>query len=121
MLFTASRMCCSGDEHTLPVEHQDNKDDDGYETPSVPTMRLPHSNADSGSSTLSPSGIYTRRLISPVSTNPLKNSVHRPQKATYQLDKEYFENISALTDCDEADWLEAVTLLEMNRSDDALY
>ena len=29
------------------------------------------------------------------------------------MEKEYIENVEALTDLDEADWLEAVALLEM--------
>jgi hypothetical protein len=44
-----------------------------------------------------------------------------PQKSTDQLEKEYLENIAALTDRDEKEWLDAVTLLEMDRLDDAFY
>ena len=39
--------------------------------------------------------------------------MQRPAKTYDQLEKEYIENVEALTDLDEADWLEAVALLEM--------
>jgi hypothetical protein len=82
---------------------------------------MTNSNADIGTSTLSPSGIYTRGTISSGSTSILKTPVQYPPKSTDQLEKEYLKNIAALTDRDEEEWLKAVTLLEMDHSVDALY
>jgi hypothetical protein len=121
MRFTASRMCCPGDENTLRVEQQDTKDDDKYDTPAVTSIGLIYLNADSGMTTLLPSAIDTMEPISLDTTSPMKHSVQKPTKSANQLEKEYLENISALTDRDEADWIKAVTLLEMDRSKDALY
>jgi hypothetical protein len=41
--------------------------------------------------------------------------VKRPAKSTNQLEKEYLVNIAALTDRDEEEWLEAVSLLAVDR------
>jgi hypothetical protein len=88
MQFTASRMCCPGDENIIPVTQEDSKDDEGYDTPTAPSIGMTNSNADSGTSTLSPSGIYTRGTISSDSASPLRTPVQRPPKPTDQLEKE---------------------------------
>jgi hypothetical protein len=103
------------------VAQDDSKDDEGYDTPTAPSFGMINSNADIGTSTQSPSVIYTRRTISSGSTTSLKTPVWYPPKSTDQLEKEYLENIAALTHRDEEDWLKAVILLEIDRSVDALY
>jgi hypothetical protein len=103
MRFTASRMCCSGDENILRGELQDTKDDDEHDTPAATSIGLINSNADSCVSTSLPSAIDTMRAISPDTTSPLKHPVQRPPKSSDHLEKEYLENIAALTDRDEAD------------------
>jgi hypothetical protein len=50
----------------------------------------------------------------------LKSPVKRPAKSTDQLEKEYLENNAALTDRDEEEWLEAVSLLDVDRLDNEL-
>ena len=59
--------------------------------------------------------------ISQDTTSPLKHPVQRPTKSADQLEKEYIENVAALTGRDEADWIEAVTLLALDHSQNALY
>ena len=53
-------------------------------------------------------------------TSPLKHPVQRPVKTYDQLKKEYIENVEALTDLDEAEWLEAVALLKMEHTQQVL-
>ena len=53
-------------------------------------------------------------------TSPLKHLVQRPAKTADQLEKEYIENVTALTDMDEEEWLEAIALLEMEHAQNAL-
>ena len=52
--------------------------------------------------------------------SPLKHLVQRPAKSYDQMEKEYIENVEALTDLDDADWLEAVALLEMAQTQQIL-
>ena len=50
----------------------------------------------------------------------MKTPVQRPPKSTIQFEKEYLENTAALTDRDEEEWLEAVSLLDVDRMDNEL-
>ena len=52
--------------------------------------------------------------------SPLKHPVQRPPKSFDQMEKEYIANVEALTDIDEADWLEAIALLEMAHTQELL-
>jgi hypothetical protein len=79
-----------------------------------------NSHANSGTSTLSPSGFSQIGTIPCVSSSPLKAPVQMPSKYTDHLEKEYLENFAALTDRDEEEWLEAVILLEVDRLDNDL-
>ena len=54
------------------------------------------------------------------SLSPLKHPVQRPPKSFDQLEKEYVANLEALINMDEADWLEAVNLLEMAHTEEVL-
>ena len=54
------------------------------------------------------------------SKSPLKHPVQRPPKSFDQMEKEYVANLEALIDMDEADWLEAVNLLEMAHTEEVL-
>ena len=68
----------------------------------------------------SPSTSGTRTISSQDTTSPLKHPVQRPAKTSDQLEKEYIENVAALTDMDEEEWLEAIALLEMEHAQLAL-
>jgi hypothetical protein len=114
-------MCCPGDENILRGEQQDTKNDDEYDNPAATSIGLVNSNADSGVSTSLPSAIDTMKAISHDTTSSLKHPSQRPPKSANYLENEYLENIAALTDRDEADWIEAVTLLKIDRLLDALY
>ena len=114
-------MCCPGDENIVHVEQEDTKSDDEYDTTAETSVNLINSNAVTSVETSSPSAGDTMRLTSQVTTSPLKHPVQRPTKSADQLEKEYVENVAALTDRDEADWLEAVTLLELDHSQNALH
>ena len=50
----------------------------------------------------------------------MKSPVKSPAKSTDQLEKEYLENIAALTDRDEEEWLETVSLLAVVRLNNEL-
>jgi hypothetical protein len=115
MQFTASRMCCPGDENIIPMAQEESKDDEEYDTPTAPPIGVTNAHANSGTSTLSPSEIYQIRTISSDSTSLLKTPVQRPSKSTDQLKKKYLKNITALTYRDEEEWLEAVTILKVDR------
>jgi hypothetical protein len=101
MQFMASRMCCPSDESIVQIAQVESKDDTGYDTPTSLATGITSLHADSGTSTLSPSGLYHIGTIPSDSTSPLKTPVQRPSKSTDQLEKEYLENIAALTDRDE--------------------
>jgi hypothetical protein len=87
MQFTASRMCYSGDEDIVRVEQEDNISDDGYGITAVTSVSLI-------------SSISATDKIQPTSqdtTSPIKHPVQKPTKTADQHEKEYIENISALT------------------------
>jgi hypothetical protein len=73
MKFTASRMCCPGDENIIPIAQEESKDVAGYDTPTAPSIGVTNLHADSGTSTLSPSGLYQIGTNPSDSTSSLKN------------------------------------------------
>ena len=113
-------MCCPGDESLVRVEHEDPKSDEDQE--------------DTTSTTNNSANIITVHIVEPSSpvksglrlissqdtTSPLKHSVQTPAKTYDQLEKKYIENVAALTDMDEEEWLEALVLLEMEHAQHAL-
>jgi hypothetical protein len=84
---------CAGDENIVQVEHEEQNSDDGEGSTagtSVSLIKLP-------------AETDTMRPFSENTTNPLKHPVQRPAKTADQLEREYIDNVSALTDLDEAD------------------
>jgi hypothetical protein len=61
------------------------------------------------------------RPTSEDTTSPLKHPVQRPTKTADQHEKEYIDNVFALKNLDEADWIEAVTLLESAQPQNKTY
>jgi hypothetical protein len=113
-------MWCPGDENIVQIAKEESKKETGYDTPTASAIEVTSVQANSGTSTLSPSGPYNTGIIPSDSTSPLKSPVQRPLKSTDQLEKENLVNIAALTDRDEEEWLEAVSLLDVDRVDNEL-
>jgi hypothetical protein len=113
-------MCCPGDENLVQSAQKESKEDTGYDSPTASSIEATSTAANSGTSTILSSGPYYTGTISCDSTSPLKSLVKRPAKSTDQLEKEYLKNIAALTDRDEEEWLEAVSLLAVDRLDNEL-
>jgi hypothetical protein len=117
MKSIAFRMCCPGDEKIVQSGQCESKEDNGYDTPTVSSTDATNVQSSSGASIISfrdSSNIETTTCDSP---SPLKSPVKRPVKTTDQLEKEYLENIAALTDRDEEQRQKAVSLLAVDRLD----
>jgi hypothetical protein len=113
-------MCCPGDEYLVQSAQQESKEDTGYDSPTALSREATSAVAHSGTSTILSSGHYYTGTSSCDSTSPLMSPVKRPAKSTDQLEKEYLENIAALTDRDEEEWQETLSLLAMDRLDNEL-
>ena len=113
MKLTASRMCCSGDEHLVPVEHEDMTSNVTMTATTSTTTTSANINTGDSVEPSSPMASDSTLINSQNTKIPLKHPVQRPVKSYNQREKECIENLEALTDLDEADWLEAVALLEM--------
>ena len=120
MKFTASRMCCPGDESLVQVEHEDPKNDVAQEVTTSTTTTSANINTDHIVEPSSPVASALNLNNFQDNTSPLKHPVQRPVKTYDQLEKEYIENVEALTDMNEADWLEAISLLEMEHTQHVL-
>jgi hypothetical protein len=121
MRFIASRMCYPGDENIVQTALEISKEKSGYDTPTALAIEVTSVQANSGMSTLLPSGSYHTGTIPSDSTSSLKSPVQSPLKSTDQLEKEYLAYIAALTDRDEEEWLEAVSLVDVDRKDNELF
>ena len=120
MRFTASRMCCPGDESLVRVEHEDPKSDVDQEVTTSTTTNSANINTDHIVEPSSPVASASKLINSQDTTSPLKHPVQRPAKTYDQLEKEYIENEEALTDMDEAEWLKAIALLETGHTQHVL-
>jgi hypothetical protein len=120
MRFIASRMCCPGDENLVKSAQKESKEDTGYDSPTALSIEATSAAANSGTSTILSSGPHYTGTISCDSTSPLKSPVKKPAKSTDQLEKEYLENIAELTDRDEEEWPEAISLLSVDSLDNEL-
>jgi hypothetical protein len=72
MRFTASRMCCPGDENLVQSAQQESKEDTGYDSPTASSREATSAVAHSGTSTILSSGPYHTGTIPSDSTSPLK-------------------------------------------------
>ena len=110
----------SRDENIVRVEQDDTKSDEERDTTAGTSNNSVNSNAVNIVEPSSPSASGTMRLNSQDTTSPLKHPVQRPAKTADQLEKEYIENVAALTDLDKENWLEAIALLKMEHSQNVL-
>jgi hypothetical protein len=72
MRFIAVRMCSPGDENIVQIAQEESKEETGYDTPTTSAIKVTSVQANSGTSTLLPSGPYHTGTIPCDSTSPLK-------------------------------------------------
>jgi hypothetical protein len=102
------------------VEHKGAKDEDEEVTSALLSVSSISPKSDIRVATLT-SSVNDPSISTSLVSTELNYAVARLQKSVERLEKEYLMSIAVLTVRDQQDWLDAVTLLNMNRLDDYLH